>query len=501
MFRSLFTKYITAFMLIIVVSFTILAAIVGSLLVNFSTDSKRATVSNAASTVRFYLEKEYPGSSADTFASVVMRDNTSVRRSLSIISRYSGDLGLILTDVKGVILVSDDATSGTLSALSVPSEILNGLGMEQTTAASTMGGLLADPCIYAGVPIGSDGTTLGYIFAVSSAEGTNELIRTMNKTVLMACLWVLLAALIAVYFISERIISPLKDMSLAAKNFAQGNFDVRIPVTGRDEVAELATAFNNMATDLESLEVMRRSFIANVSHELRTPMTSIAGFVDSMLAGAIPADKQEHYLKTVSDEVHRLSRLIASLLDITRIQAGERKFNMSSFDICEMARQILFSFEKPIEDRHLDVEFECEEDNLYVYADRDAIYQILYNICHNAVKFSREGGKYRIRLLEREKKVYTSVYNEGVGIPEADLPFVFDRFYKSDKSRGLDKTGVGLGLYIAKTVIDAHGEEIWVKSVQGEYCEFVFTLPVAREGKAQRRAENEQGTGETQANG
>ncbi|MCQ2426663.1 MAG: cell wall metabolism sensor histidine kinase WalK [Lachnospiraceae bacterium] len=491
MFRSLFTKYITAFMLIIVVSFTILAAIIGSLLVNYATESKRVTVVDAASTVGFYLEKEYPNKTPDAFSAVVMRENTSVRRSLSIIS-HSGDLGLILTDVKGTVLVTDDGSFGTLSGQTVPQDVISALSIDKPTTVGDLGGMLPVTCICAGVPIGSDGTVLGYIFAVSDEAGTSDLIRTMNKAVLMACLWVLLAALIAVYFISERIISPLKDMSRAAKSFAQGNFDVRIPVTGRDEVAELATAFNSMATDLESLEVMRRSFIANVSHELRTPMTSIAGFIDSMLAGAIPADQQEHYLKTVSDEVHRLSRLVSSLLDITRIQAGERKFNKTTFDVCEMARQILFSFEQPIEEKHLDVEFDCEEDNLFVYADRDAIYQILYNICHNAVKFSREGGKYRIRLLERDKKVYTSVFNEGVGIPEADLPFVFDRFYKSDKSRGLDKTGVGLGLYIAKTVIDAHGEEIWVKSTYGENCEFVFTLPRVHDPKPERRIEGEQ---------
>jgi len=141
-----------------------------------------------------------------------------------------------------------------------------------------------------------------------------------------------------------------------------------------------------------------------------------------------------------------------------------------------MAREILISFEKKIEDKHLDVEFDCESDKMVAVADRDAIYQVLYNICDNAVKFSREGGKYRIRIASKEKKISVSVYNEGQGIPEEDLAFVFDRFYKSDRSRGLDKTGAGLGLYIAKTIIDAHGEEIKVRSVWGQYCEFIFTL-------------------------
>jgi signal transduction histidine kinase len=196
---------------------------------------------------------------------------------------------------------------------------------------------------------------------------------------------------------------------------------------------------------LEHLEDTRRTFLANVSHDLRTPMTSIGGFIDGILDGTIPPEKHTEYLTRCSNEVKRLSRLVASLLDITRIQAGERKFNKTSFDICEMAREILISFEKRIEDKHLDVEFDCEADKMLAVADRDAIYQVLYNICDNAVKFSREGGKYRIRITSKDKKINVSVYNEGQGIPEEDLAIVFDRFYKSDKSRGLDKSGVGSG--------------------------------------------------------
>jgi signal transduction histidine kinase len=137
------------------------------------------------------------------------------------------------------------------------------------------------------------------------------------------------------------------------------------------------------------------------------------------------------------------------------------------------------------------VEFEVDNENIFVNADHDAIYQILYNICDNAVKFSGEGGKYRIRITEKGKKIFVSVYNEGDGIKAEDLPHVFDRFYKTDKSRGLDKTGVGLGLYISKSIIDAHGEEIWVKSRYGEYCEFIFTLTRATDGQIKKALQPE----------
>jgi signal transduction histidine kinase len=278
--------------------------------------------------------------------------------------------------------------------------------------------------------------------------------------------------------LTERITSPLRRMSEAAHAFASGDFEVKVPVRGNDEVAELADSFNQMAESLRNLETMRSSFMANVSHDLRTPMTTIAGFVDSILAGAIAEEDQPRYLGIISEEVKRLSRLVSLTLDISRIQAGDRKFVMAPFDICETARLILISFEQKIDAKRLEVLFDADEDNMTVYADRDAIYQILYNICDNAVKFSREGGRLEIAVRNRRdlKKVQVTVLNEGQGIHAEDIPYIFDQFYKGDKSRGLDKSGVGLGMFISKAIIDAHKEEIWVHSEYGKNCEFGFTI-------------------------
>ena len=280
-----------------------------------------------------------------------------------------------------------------------------------------------------------------------------------------------------------RTTEPLREMSVAARKFAAGQFDARVRVSGRDEVSELAEAFNQMADSLENLEKMRSSFIANVSHDLRTPMTTIAGFIDGIRDGVIPPEEQDHYLEIVSIEIQRLSRLVSALLDLSRIQAGDRKFVMKPFDICEMARLILISFEKKIDEKRLDVSFECDEDRISVNADHDAIYQVFYNLCHNAVKFSADGGALRICISEEKgKKIRVSIYNDGQGIPAEDIGMVFERFYKSDKSRGLDKSGVGLGLFISKTIISAHGEKIWVESEYGKNCEFFFTLSRASHG-------------------
>ena len=194
-------------------------------------------------------------------------------------------------------------------------------------------------------------------------------------------------------------------------------------------------------------------------------------------------------LKIIRDEVLRLSRLVASLLDISRIQAGDRKFVMEPFDICEMGRQVLISFEQKIDKKRLEVEFICDDDNMFVTGDHDAIYQIFYNITDNAVKFAFEGGLLRISLTRVEKnKVRISVYNEGDGIPYDDQPYIFERFYKSDRSRGKDKTGVGLGMFIAKTIIEAHKEVIALESEPGKYCEFYFTLPITPEDKKPQKS-------------
>ncbi len=322
-----------------------------------------------------------------------------------------------------------------------------------------------------------NGERQGYVMTLSSVEREVKLISITRSAVINSSIWVLLAAIIAIYFITERIIHPLKTMTGAAKKFAKGDFSARVTVYGKDEVAELGNAFNNMAESLDSLEKMRNAFLANISHDLRTPMTTIAGFIDGINSGAIPPEKHEHYLGVISAEVHRLSRLVSQILDVSRLESGERKFNFTDFDIAEMARIILISFEQKIGDKHLEVEFVSDEDELIVNADKDAIYQVLYNLCHNALKFSRDSGKFEISLSRiAGKKIKVSVFDEGQSISKEDSKMVFDRFYKTDKSRGLDKTGVGLGLYISKTIIDAHGEEIWVDSVEGESCCFSFTL-------------------------
>jgi len=337
-------------------------------------------------------------------------------------------------------------------------------------------GVVEDSSLFYGKPVTINERVCGYVFALSSTTLEDKLIGVTRNTVINASIWVLLAALIAAYFITDKIIYPLKTMTNAAKRFAKGDFSERVTVYGNDEVAELGVAFNNMAESLENLEKMRYTFLASVSHDLRTPMTTISGFIDGINSGAIPPEEQKHYLGVISSEVHRLSRLVSQILDVSRLDSGDRKFVFSTFDIAELARLIIISFEQKLEEKQLDVEFITDEDSMYVLGDKDAIHQVIYNLCHNAIKFSNVGGKFIIKINEIVgKKIRFSVYDSGQPISKEDAAHIFERFYKTDESRGLDKSGVGLGLYICKTIIDAHEEQLRVETLTTG-CEFWFTL-------------------------
>lgn len=481
MFKSVFAKYISAFMFIILLSFTVIIVVIASIIASYSEQAKTDIMETAAKSSATFLEGKLEGDDAPELSALVQNEAEDIRTMLSVVSSNSDDVTVLITDNSGRILLEAGKDREEISeGFSIPKALMDEVnnGSVIFEKASNYSIFSQTQAVYA-VPVYNDYNSIcGTVFVCASSMMLVQLLEVIIKAVVVSILWVLLAALIAVYFISDRVISPLKDISHAAKRFASGKFDTRVTVRGSDEVSELAVTFNNMAESLDNYDAMRNSFMSNVSHDLRSPMTSISGFIDGILDGVIPPEKHEYYLQIVSAEIKRLSRLVASLLDISRIQAGERKFTMNPFDICEMGREILISFEQKINDKRLEVEFNCDDDRMTVVADRDAIYQILYNLCDNAVKFAREDGVLSLNVQKlKGRKVLVSVYNEGQGIAEADLPYVFERFYKSDKSRGLNKSGVGLGLFIAKTIIEAHEEKIWVESDFGEDCCFYFTLP------------------------
>lgn len=491
MFKSVFVKYISAFMLINLLSIFLSTSVITILVNGYDDDTKNRALKNVAYNATVFMVDDYTKSGETSFADYL---NDSVYKILPVFSAMSTNVEnmvIFVSDGEGNIklvggaeeeyaaFAGVDGIIGAGEELKLPASVMEELkGAPTISRRDTLGGFFEEKhSLYIQALTTEDGRLVGSVMTCTMSRDLDTLLEAMIKTITMSSLWLMLATLIAVYFITERLVSPLRAMSRASRAFAAGQFDVRVSVHGNDEVAELAEAFNSMANTMQHSEEMRRLFLANVSHDLRTPMTTITGFIDSILEGVIPPDKVPHYLGVISAEVKRLSRLVSSLLDITKIQAGERKFSKAPFDICEMTREIIISSEQRIEDKKLDVEFDADRDNMFVSADRDAIHQVLYNLCDNGIKFANDGGKYSISIKDIGQKIEISVFNEGEGIASEDLPYVFDRFYKSDRSRGLDKTGVGLGLYISRTIIEAHGERIRVDSEHGKWCRFTFTLP------------------------
>lgn len=316
--------------------------------------------------------------------------------------------------------------------------------------------------------------------AVFAATSSNSFAAYQSATIQMfalAAVVTLMLTFFVVWAFTYRMVKPLRQMSTAVRSFGNGDFSVRVSTDREDEIGELGIAFNNMANSLSNSEGMRRSFIANVSHELKTPMTTIGGFIDGILDGTIPYEKQNHYLKVVSEEIKRLSRLVKSMLDLSRIDSGEMKLNPVKFDLTDTVCSTLLTFEKIIEDKHIEIRGLDNAAPVNVLGDQDLLHQVIYNLIENAVKFTNDGGYIAFALTDSIDRAFVSIENSGMGISSDDLHMVFDRFYKTDKSRSRDKNGMGLGLYLVKTILKLHGGDISVQSVENSYCRFEFYIP------------------------
>ncbi len=331
------------------------------------------------------------------------------------------------------------------------------------------------------VPITVDGNATGIVIVSTPTAATTRVQNKISNIFLTAALFVVVVSVLAVTAFARRESRPLRDMAKAATAFGHGDLEARVKVEDSysEEVEELALAFNNMASSLQKSEYQRQEFVANVSHELKTPMTTISGYVDGILDGTIPPEKQEHYLHIVSDETKRLSRLVRSMLDISQLQKeqGIPEEKKLHFDLEEALGQVLITFEKKITDKGLNVDVNMPEHPVFTMANQDYITQVIYNLLDNAVKFCPEGKTIGLSIREGGNKAYVSVSNDGDTIPPEELPLVFDRFHKLDKSRSQNRDGWGLGLYIVKTIVCSHGENISVSSKDGKTT-FTFTMPL-----------------------
>ena len=471
--KSSFSRNFTTAAMILLLALTILGA-------SFQTQIKEFLIN--ASISELEQDADVVTNLAESYCVEGSLYNREFLLNLDVISQVT-NTDIVLCDSRGYVTLCSDAQSGCdhqglqLNQDYLQKVIDNG----GDTVTGVIQGLYTDQRHVVFKPIVTDSKTSGIVIISTPTTFTDQILSRIYNIFLTAALFVVLISVLAVSIYARRESRPLRDMARAATAFGHGDLDSRVKIEDdySEEVEELALAFNNMASSLQKSEYKRQEFVANVSHELKTPMTTISGYVDGILDGTIPPERREHYLRIVSDETKRLSRLVRSMLDISQLQQeqgipDEKKMH---FDLEESVGQVLITFEKKINDKGIEVDVNMPEHPVYTFANRDYITQVIYNLIDNAVKFCPTGGTLGIRIREGGNKAYVSVSNDGDTIPPEELPLVFDRFHKLDKSRSQNRDGWGLGLYIVKTIVCSHGENISVSSKDGK-TEFTFTMPL-----------------------
>lgn len=326
-------------------------------------------------------------------------------------------------------------------------------------------------------PITADYRVKGYVvihYAMSSLEA--EANSLLNISYIMLVILFLLSLIILIFF-TEIVYLPLRKITEATEQYASGNMHYEFSVESEDEMGYLAASLSYMASEIARSEDDQKKFVANVSHDFRSPLTSIRGYLEAMIDGTIPPEMHEKYLTIVLNETDRLTKLTNSLLTLNNLNTNGMMLNKTDFDINRTIRNVAASFEGTCRQKMLAIELVLTGDEMYVVGDVDKIQQVLYNLLDNAIKFSHHDSVIKMETTEKRSKIFVSVKDSGIGIPKNDLKLIWDRFYKSDLSRGKDKKGTGLGLSITKEIIQAHGEHINVISTEGVGTEFIFSLP------------------------
>lgn len=482
MFKRIFTKYFTITTTIIIISFYVLGA---TLFFFFSqyvmTEKRNSMLENGRQIAALY---------SSILTDYTLPMDYYLGGMMSVVSTAQG-VHVVIGTTNGRVFICTDSGDCAYHTGDIPESFIQRVDQEgEVTMVDTLEGFFQERNLIVAFPVRAEsGDMIGVLVLATENQLSPIIYADIGRVFFVSSLLVMIVVFIAIFFVTRRLVTPLWAMNNAAKKMAKGNFDVSIPVKGDDEVAELTIAFNNMADSLRVMEDMRKAFMWNVSHELKTPMTVISGFIEGILDGTIPPEQEKKYLKIVHTEVLRLSRMVGDLLEVARIESGTKKVNPMEFDLCEMLTRAMLSYEKKVSEKGISVEFHTPQESVKVWGDVDDLYRVAYNLIDNAVKFANQDGQIDVSIVPGDKKVFVSVKNTGQGISAEDIKHIFDRFYKSDKSRSLDRTGVGLGLHIVKTLLDLHEEEIAVNSVEGEYCEFVFTVTTEAKKQPDKKLE------------
>ncbi len=474
---TLFRRHFLLIAGVILISFSLLAVAFMTLSYRYMVQEKKQTmdinVTYVAKLTQDVLEQGYDPSKTGFF--------DVYGPALSIIA----DSDVLICDRSGNVLhyTAGGRDMENYSGSTISSSVVDLLVSQGHYSGMSDLGIYPNLYFAAGMPIyEQSGNQLSVAYLVFLTTSAGELVvlwKALATIFFFIAMVVLCIAFISSSIFSLQQVKPLREMADAVRRFGMGEYDVRVADYGRkDEMGDLATAFNAMADSLASSEKRRQEFVANISHELKTPMTTISGFTNGILDGTIPPEKVNDSLQVISSETARLSRLVRKMLDVSALQARESVQSQVEFDVGETMVQVMISLEGKIKGRQLDMDVQIPDNPVRVWGDPDGITQVCYNLLDNAAKFATPGTAIAVTITTKGTKAYISVKNRGETIPPEELSMIFDRFHKSDRSRSIDKEGVGLGLYIVKTILNNHKENITVTSRDG-VTEFIFTLTLA----------------------
>lgn len=462
---SLVTKLVATFALVVTIGYVLIAVVLSMWFQSYFLEKNREdleeTAALASPSVPLYLNKEI--------------DDTELLRNLSLIKGVEkGDI--LLVDASGYIFfVTNEAyDSLVFTRFNFPDRdrLVEGNSIEIN---GEMNPITNEEMSLFIKPVRSGMSYQGAIVVYTPLETIREPLNDIYVRIWSITATAVLISVIFIYYIAQRMLfKPLAELNTIARKISKGEVTQRVLVTSTDEIGQLSESFNSMAESLEQTDKNRRDFLSNISHELRSPITSMRGFIAGILDGIIPMDKEKYYLKIVYDEIQRLTRLVNDLLDLSAMESGKFSFKLTELDINEIVKVCIRRFETKIDDKGLKVNVTLEGDHLYAAGDRDRLIQVITNLVDNSIKHCPDNGNIRIQTKSKGKKVHVSVYNDGTPIPEGDIKYIWDRFYKGDKSR-TNKVSTGLGLPIVRNIITQFGEDIWVEN-KGQGVLFTFTL-------------------------
>ncbi len=478
--KSMYKRQLTMMVGITLLSFVLLSASYMLLSYRYIIGEKRGAMERNAADIAdlasSYVSSTWGGNiRSDAFAGAI-----------AVVAKAS-DSYVIITDPQGEIIYATDGYKlYTYHDTRIPDSMIACLRNQGSyTGMTDLENFFPERRYTAALPyqmeLGPASVLQGFVLVSSNTTGMSEMWRATATIFFFTAVVVLLISVVVSTITSAHQAKPLNDMAEAVRKFGRGDFDVRLTkYEGHcDEICTLTDAFNSMANSLAKVESQRSEFIANISHELKTPMTTISGFAEGILDGTIPPERQKDSLEIIVSETRRLSRLVRRMLELSRLRAVAENVNaQAQFDLTEVMSQVLISLEGKITDRKLDVDAKLPDTPVMVWGDPDAITQVCYNLLDNAAKFAAQGTDITVSITKKDGKAYTSVSNLGATIPPDELPLLFDRFHKTEKSRSVDRDGVGLGLYIVKTILGDLKENITVTSEDG-VTTFTFSLTLA----------------------